>query len=107
MTGAKPNTWNDSSVMLPKDYDGFKDFIVIAYARDDTVPENEIRFNLRKKLKEGQMCLTRAINSNRETNKWLLECLRPEINLLIDDISQLGVKVVKWMWVSLETEGEV
>jgi hypothetical protein len=104
MTGIKPNTWNDSSVMLPEDYNDLKDFIVIAYTRDDTVPGNEIIFNLRKKLKEGQIYLTRAINSNRETNKWHLECVGPNINLLIDNISQLGVKVVKWMWVSLETE---
>ena len=49
MTGIKPNTWNDSSVMLPKDYNPLKDFIIIAFTRDDTIPESKLMFDFRKK----------------------------------------------------------
>ena len=107
MTGVKPNVWYDSSVMLPKDYNALKDYIIIAFTRDDTIPESEIKVNIRKNLKSGEIHLTRAINSNRETNRWLLECLRAEALLSVDNISQLGIKIVKWMWANPEIEGDV
>lgn len=107
MEGIKPNVWNDGSVNLPKDYNPLKDFIIIAFTRDDTVPESEIKFNIRKSLKSGEIHLTMAIKSNRETNRWLLECLRVDANLFVDNISQLGIKIVKWMWADPEIEGDV
>ena len=107
MEGIKPNTWYDSSVKLPKDYNGFKDFIIIAFTRDDTVPESEIKFDFRKKIKKGEILVSRAIYSNPETNKWLIESLNFKTNFLIDSISQLGIKIVKWMWADPEIEGDV
>ena len=107
MIGVKPNVWYDSSVMIPKDYNGFKDFIIIAFTRDDTVPESEIKFDFRKKIKKGEILVSRAIYSNRETNKWLIESFNFKVNILIDSISQLGIKIVKWMWADPEIEGDV
>ena len=98
MTGIKPNVWNDGSIKVPRDYEALKDFILVAFTKDDTVPKEEIKFNIGKNASNGKIVITPGICSNKENNIWMLDGLSPMVNISNCTTRQLGIKIVKWMW---------
>lgn len=99
MIGIKPNTWNDGSVKVPSDYKALKDYILVAFTKDDTVPKEEIKFNIGKNAPNGEIIISAGICSSKENDIWLFEKVNPIVNISSCTTRQLGIKIVKWMWV--------
>lgn len=107
MEGIKPNVWNDGSIKVLRDYHALKDFILVAFTKDDTVPKEEIKFNIGKNAPNGKIVITPRICNNRENNIWMLDGLSPMVNISNCTTRQLGIKIVKWMWADPGIEGDV
>lgn len=100
MENITPNKWYDGSVKLPSDYNGDKDYILVAFTRDDTVPKEELRYNIGKDIRPGRIIMTKGICCKIKSDVWMLDGIRPEVNLLGNSLRQMGIKLVKWMWVN-------